>query len=127
VARKTAAGFEVREHAGGGSNVAFDYRIVVRRRGFESVRMAEVQHDVKTADASRQHLAQFVTSGIPKKAAATTPPGNIQAPAIPPAASRPSVPEVPRQAIPQPPKMSAPQLPRLNVPQAPKVSVPQAR
>jgi hypothetical protein len=42
VARKTSAGFEVREHGGGGSNVAFDYRIVVSRRGHETVRMAEV-------------------------------------------------------------------------------------
>jgi len=31
--------------------------------------MAEVQTDTKTVDASRQHLAQFVSSGMPKKAA----------------------------------------------------------
>jgi len=44
VARKTATGFEVREHGGGASTVAFDFRIVARRRGYESVRMAEVHH-----------------------------------------------------------------------------------
>ncbi len=42
VARKTAVGFEVREHGGGSSKVAFDYRVVARRRGYETVRMAEV-------------------------------------------------------------------------------------
>jgi hypothetical protein len=101
VARKTLTGFEVREQAGGSANIAFDYRIVVRRRGFESVRMAEVQHDVKAVDASRQQLAQFVTSGIPKKTAVKR---NIQAPAIRPAASRPSVPKQPQPTIPQVPR-----------------------
>jgi len=47
VARKTPTGFEVREHSGGASNLSFDYRIVARRRGYESVRMAEV-HRPKT-------------------------------------------------------------------------------
>jgi hypothetical protein len=42
VSRKTATGFEVREHGGGISTVGFDYRIVARRRGYESLRMAEV-------------------------------------------------------------------------------------
>jgi hypothetical protein len=105
VARKTPTGFEVREQGGGSANIAFDYRIVVRRRGFESVRMAEVQHDVKAVDASRQQLAQFVTSGIPKKTA-VKPPRNIQAPAIRPAASRPSVPKQPQPTIPQVPRVA---------------------
>jgi hypothetical protein len=104
VARKTATGFEVREHGGGDSNVAFDYRIVVRRRGFESIRMAEVQHDVKTADASRQHLAQFVTSGTPNKAATIKPPRNIQAPTIRPVPPRPTVPPTPKLNVPKPPQ-----------------------
>jgi hypothetical protein len=107
VARKTATGFEVREH-GGGSNVAFDYRIVVRRRGYETIRMAEVRTDAKTVEASHQHLAQFVNSGIPNKAAMLkAPPRNVQAPATRVVAQRPSV-----QAA-----------PRVNVPQAPKVNV----
>ena len=55
IARKTSTGFEVREHAGGTSNVAFDYRIVARRRGYESLRMAEV-HRPK-AEVSRQLLS----------------------------------------------------------------------
>ena len=112
VARKTATGFEVREHGGGGSNVAFDYRIVVRRRGYEAIRMAEVQHDVKIADASRQHLAEFVSSGTPKKVAAVKAPQIVTPPAIRPVAQRPNVP--------QPPKPIIPQLPKVNVAQPPQ-------
>ena len=41
VARKTATSFEVREQAGGTSNIAFDYRIVARRKGYESTRLAD--------------------------------------------------------------------------------------
>ena len=42
VSRKTASGFEVRELGGGRSTVAFDYRIVALRRGFENVRLEDV-------------------------------------------------------------------------------------
>jgi hypothetical protein len=45
VANKTPTGFEVRELSGGKSDVAFDYRIVARRRGHEGKRMP----DLKTA------------------------------------------------------------------------------
>jgi hypothetical protein len=38
VARKSPTSFEVREAGGGHSNVAFDFRIVARRRGYEQVR-----------------------------------------------------------------------------------------
>jgi hypothetical protein len=44
VAKKTATEFEVRELRHGKSNVAFDYRIVARRRGYESLRLKEVSH-----------------------------------------------------------------------------------
>lgn len=42
VAAKSAGGFEVRELHHGTSNVAFDYRIVARRRGYESKRLEDV-------------------------------------------------------------------------------------
>jgi hypothetical protein len=42
VAEKTARGFEVRELRSGKSRVAFDYRVVARRRGFEAVRLEEM-------------------------------------------------------------------------------------
>jgi hypothetical protein len=68
IARKTAAGFEVREHGAGGSNVAFDYRIAVRRRGYETMRMAEVQHDTRIQGLSRQHFKQLNSPEITKRA-----------------------------------------------------------
>ena len=42
VVEKTPSGFEVRELNKGKSNVAFDYRVVARRRGFESERLEEI-------------------------------------------------------------------------------------
>jgi hypothetical protein len=42
VAHATAAGFEVRESGGGTSSLSFDYRIVAKRRGFESERLTDV-------------------------------------------------------------------------------------
>jgi hypothetical protein len=42
VEAKTAAGFVVRELGGGSSNVAFDFRVVAKRRGYETIRLADV-------------------------------------------------------------------------------------
>jgi hypothetical protein len=42
VSQKTATSFEVREQGGGISSVAFDYRIVAKRVGYEKVRLADV-------------------------------------------------------------------------------------
>ncbi len=47
VSLKTATSFEVHELGGGVSNVSFDYRIVARRKGYESVRMADVTEKMK--------------------------------------------------------------------------------
>ena len=107
VARKTAAGFEVREHGGGSSSVAFDYRIVARRRGYETVRLGEVQRDVKTAESSRQHLVALANSGTLRKAGAT------RAPRIVPAHIPPTIRLVPpRLSVPNPAKPNIPQPPR---------------
>ena len=46
VSKETAAGFEVHELRGGKSSVDFDYRIVARRRGYETVRLADVTGQV---------------------------------------------------------------------------------
>jgi hypothetical protein len=56
VATKTATGFEVRELRSGNSNVSFDFRIVAKRRGFEALRMEELQHDAKTAQLIRDQV-----------------------------------------------------------------------
>jgi hypothetical protein len=42
VATKTATSFEVRELGGGTSDVAFDYRLIAKRLGYEDVRLAPV-------------------------------------------------------------------------------------
>jgi len=39
VTNETATSFEVREQGGGTSSIAFDYRIVAKRKGFENVRL----------------------------------------------------------------------------------------
>lgn len=41
VAAKTPTSFEVRELAGGTSNISFDYRVIARRLGYEDVRLEE--------------------------------------------------------------------------------------
>jgi hypothetical protein len=41
VAQKSAGSFVVKESGGGTSNIAFDYRIMAKRKGFEQVRLAD--------------------------------------------------------------------------------------
>jgi hypothetical protein len=101
VARKAPTGFEVREHGSSGSNVAFDYRTVVRRRGYETIRRAEVHGEARTVEASRQHLAQLVNSGNLKKAGLVTAPRTGSRPTIRPVPPRPSVPQLPKPSAPQ--------------------------
>lgn len=107
VSRKTPAGFEVREHGGATSSVVFDYRIVVRRRGYETIRMAEVRGDLATSERSRQQLTFLANSGNLKKT------GVINAPRIAPVTTiRPTPMTRPAPRVPQ--------LPKLNVVQPPQ-------
>ena len=57
VSHKTASGFEVHELGGGQSNVAFSYRVVALRRGFESVRMRDMTEEWKKVNAPLPKLA----------------------------------------------------------------------
>ncbi len=41
VSQKSATSFEVHELGGGTSSIAFDYRIMAKRKGFENIRMAD--------------------------------------------------------------------------------------
>jgi hypothetical protein len=71
VTARTASGFEVRESGGGDSSLTFDYRIVAKRRGYESERLTDV---------TEQFQAQMERASLPRRAAAsgrTTQP-NIQ-------------------------------------------------
>jgi len=51
VIRKTATSFEVRESGGGTSSLAFDYRIVAKRRGYEAQRLTDVTERFNTERA----------------------------------------------------------------------------
>ncbi len=53
VRHKTATSFEVRELGGGSSSIAFDYRIMAKRRGFEDVRLADVTEKYRQFEAER--------------------------------------------------------------------------
>lgn len=45
VTKKSATSFEVHELGGGKSNIAFDFRIMARRKGYEEVRLADKTKD----------------------------------------------------------------------------------
>jgi hypothetical protein len=47
VAQKSATSFVVRELGGGTSSIAFDYRIMAKRRGYEGIRMADMTEQFK--------------------------------------------------------------------------------
>jgi hypothetical protein len=59
VTNRTANSFEVREMKSGQSNVAFDYRIVVHRKGFESSRLPDISRKFINRPA-RPHPATLV-------------------------------------------------------------------
>ena len=48
VSQKSPSTFEVHELGGGSSSIAFDYRIMARRKGFENIRMADVTGKIQT-------------------------------------------------------------------------------
>jgi hypothetical protein len=51
VINETPTSFEVRESGGGTSSLAFDYRIVAKRRGFETERLTDVTERFKAETA----------------------------------------------------------------------------
>ena len=59
VSAKSPTSFEVREQGGGTSDIDFDYRIVAKRRGFESVRLEDKTAVLLLAEQrSRQQLTK---------------------------------------------------------------------
>jgi len=56
IAAKTATGFEVRELGGGVSNISFDYRIVAKRKGYESARMEDVTSQMSAIQQHQQEM-----------------------------------------------------------------------
>ena len=53
VSNKTASSFEVRELAAGTSTVTFDYRIVAKRTGYETIRLADLTEQFKKQESQR--------------------------------------------------------------------------
>ena len=60
VGNRTARGFEVRELRGGHSNVAFDYRIMARRSGYENIRLADVTERYQKMESQRRAIRKQV-------------------------------------------------------------------
>jgi hypothetical protein len=80
VTKKTGTTFEVHELGGGTSSIAFDYRVMAKRAGFENKRLEDVTDRYRMA----AKLAQ--TRGMqPPSAAAANAPIRIAAPALAPA------------------------------------------
>jgi hypothetical protein len=67
VSKKTPAGFEVRELGGGRSNVAFDYRIVAMRRGFEGIRMEDMTERLRKANAPLPNASPGMRFVVPRR------------------------------------------------------------
>jgi hypothetical protein len=94
VSQKTATSFEVREQGGGTSSIAFDYRIVAKRSGYENVRLADVtdqykrleQQEQQRRERARQHRARLASAPRPDplatRPAPPAPPKPIPLPAV---------------------------------------------
>src|SRR6516225_5159242 len=63
VANETRDGFEVHELGGGQSHVAFDYRIVARRKGYKSIRLADKTQQFTSKTHDERHPSPWVPSG----------------------------------------------------------------
>ena len=67
VATRKATGFEVRELHQGTSNVAFSYRIVALRRGYETTRLADVTRATPRLASVTPPVAQSAADAPPQK------------------------------------------------------------
>jgi hypothetical protein len=56
ISAKTGSGFEVRELGGGASSIAFEYRIMAKRVGYENVRLKNVTARFNKQAAQRQNI-----------------------------------------------------------------------
>ncbi|MGP0071789.1 MAG: hypothetical protein ACLPWF_07640 [Bryobacteraceae bacterium] len=56
VGNESAASFEVHELGGGTSNIAFDYRIVAKRSGYENIRLEDFTERFNRLEAQRAEL-----------------------------------------------------------------------
>jgi hypothetical protein len=66
VTARTATGFEVRELHQGKSNVAFDYRIIALRRGYETKRLADVTNATPRSAIETGHVGPAARTATAK-------------------------------------------------------------
>jgi hypothetical protein len=66
VSKETPQGFEVHEQRGGHSNIAFDYRIMAKRVGYEKVRLADLTEQLNKQEAQSQKMLGSRPSSAPK-------------------------------------------------------------
>ncbi len=81
VSQKTATSFEVHEQGGGTSSIAFDYRIMAKRKGYENVRLEDVTERFK------QRAAPVEKTRRPLPSTATGPAARPPAPQVRPLAA----------------------------------------
>jgi hypothetical protein len=60
VSQKSATSFEVRELGGGNSSIAFDYRIMAKRTGYEKNRMEDVTEQYQNMENEREQLRERI-------------------------------------------------------------------
>ena len=72
VSQKTATSFEVHEQGGGTSNIAFDYRIMAKRAGYETVRLADLTGKFSQQEAQR-NMKRHAVRSRPDDATSTPP------------------------------------------------------
>jgi len=91
VIRKTATTFEVRESGGGVSSLTFDYRIVAKRRGYESQRLTDVTEGFNAAMKDSDLHRKPAVSPLPR-------PDGIHHDALPRSVVVPSIQPAPARA-----------------------------
>jgi len=73
VSTKTASGFEVRELGGGSSSIAFEYRIMAKRIGYENVRLTNVTERFERQQAQGKKMQRPVRSSAQPQSSPTLP------------------------------------------------------
>jgi len=95
VSQKTATSFEVHEQGGGTSSIAFDYRIMAKRKGYENVRLEDLTERFKQPTAPPQKMRRPLPSAA-NRPGPKMPTPSTQPPIAPrPAPAAPKLPSMP--------------------------------
>jgi hypothetical protein len=86
VSNETPSGFEVHELRGGRSSIAFDYRIMAKRKGYESIRLADKTNQYGKEALERQKMRRPVRPTAAPQSVPATPAPQLRATAQPVAA-----------------------------------------